>query len=89
MVGTKKQSGRLEIITGGLSKAILDIEDYFAKNMINISEQELILQHVASRVKFKTDKARAENVLDGIPGMNLARKFLTKHQEDFGGGDAA
>ena len=65
---------------GNLGHYITKIEDIFAQDELNITEQQLVLQQTTERVNMKIRQMQADNLIDKNPLIKLARKFMPKEE---------
>jgi len=74
---------RKEVINlGNLGHYITKIEDIFAQEELNVSEQLLILQQTISRVDMKIRQMQADNLIGNNPIIKLAKKFMPKEEDN-------
>ena len=65
---------------GNLGHYITQIEDIFAQDELNVSEQQLVLQQTMVRVDMKIRQMQADNLIDRNPFIKLAKKFIPKEE---------
>ena len=75
---------RKEVINlGNLGHYIQKIEEMFAKEELNITEQSLVLGQTLERLNIKVKKMQADNMIQQMPLGGLIKRFM-KNKEDEG-----
>ena len=74
---------RKEVINlGNLGHYIQKIEEMFAKENLNITEQSLVLSQTLERINTKVKKMQADNMIQEMPLGGLIKRFMKSKEEE-------
>ena len=81
--GLNKLEQRKEVINlGNLGHYIQKIEEMFAKENLNITEQSLVLSQTLERINTKVKKMQADNMIQEMPLGGLIKRFMKSKEEE-------
>ena len=59
-----------------LESCIKEVESVFAKNRLNMEEQDLVLRHAHTRLQTKIQQQKVNDMTNNHPLVRMAKKFL-------------
>lgn len=59
---------------------IQEIEKLLEEKELNITEQQIILQQILSRIELRLKKQQANDLIDSNPIIRMAKKFMPKEE---------
>ena len=78
-----KLEQRKEVINlGTLAHYIQTIEEMFAKEELNITEQSLVLSQALERLNVKVKKMQADNMIQEMPLGGLIKRFMNRKEDE-------